>query len=181
MPDDPAPEGVARAPSSARASGRREADAPAGPNPAPLDPACLGARLVANMPDALVVSDREGVIRFWNAAAERIFGFSPSEALGETLDIITPESLRARHWAGYRQTMRTGRTKYGAGDLLSVPALRQDGTRISIQFSILPLKGADGALEGVAAVMRNVTAEFEERKALRNELAQLRPQRSPPR
>lgn len=146
-----------------------------------LDPADLGPELVEGMPDALVVSDREGVIRFWNAAAERIFGFSRDEAVGETLDIITPEALRARHWAGYRETMRTGRTKYGAGDLLSVPAIRKDGTRISIQFSILPLKGADGALKGVAAIMRDVTTEFEERKALREELAQFRRPRTPPR
>ena len=137
-------------------------------------PETLGARLVAEMSDALVVSDREGAIRVWNRAAERIFGFSEAEALGESLDIITPERLRARHWQGYDQTMRTGRTRYGAGDLLSVPAIRKDGRTISVQFSILPLTDADGEMQGVAAIMRDVTDDFAERKALRAELAQLK-------
>lgn len=132
----------------------------------------LGRRLVADMPDALVVSDRDGVIRVWNLAATRIFGFSHNEALGRSLDIITPENLRARHWTGYRRTMETGRTRYGSGDLLSVPAICKDGRRISVQFSIMPLRDAAGRLSGVAAVMRDVTAEFEERKALRAELAE---------
>ena len=137
-------------------------------------PEILGARLVEEMSDALVVSDREGAIRAWNKAAERIFGFSEAEALGESLDIITPERLRARHWQGYDHTMRTGRTRYGAGDLLSVPAICKDGRTISVQFSILPLTDAEGEIQGVAAIMRDVTDDFAERKALRAELAQLR-------
>jgi PAS domain S-box-containing protein len=87
----------------------------------------LGSRLLKDMPDALIVADADGIIRFWNAGAERIFGFTAAEAIGQSLDLITPENLRARHWDGYRRTMQTGETKYGAGDLLSVPALRKDG------------------------------------------------------
>jgi len=135
-----------------------------------MDTERLARALVENMPDALVVSDREGIIRFWNAAAERIFGFSAQEALGESLDIITPEPLRARHWEGYRNTMRTGRTRYGAGDILSVPALRRDGSRISVQFSIMPIHSEDGELAAIAAIMRDVTREFEERRKLREAL-----------
>lgn len=134
----------------------------------------LGSQLVENMPDALIVADADGIIRFWNAGAERIFGFSAAEAMGRSLDLITPENLRARHWDGYRCTMQTGETKYGAGDLLSVPALHKDGHRISIQFSILPLKAAGGGLDGIAAIMRDVTADFEERKRLRQELNRAR-------
>lgn len=139
----------------------------------------LGNMLVRAMPDALIVADAEGIIRLWNDGAERIFGYTPSEAIGRSLDLITPENLRARHWAGYRETMQTGRTKYGAGDLLSVPAIRKDGRRISIQFSILPLPGEAGRLDGVAAIMRDVTAEFEERKELKKALG-ARERASPP-
>lgn len=135
-----------------------------------LDREALALTLLEKLPDALVVSDREGVIRVWNAGAERIFGHTEAEALGRSLDLITPERLRARHWQGYRQTMRTGETRYGAGDLLSVPALRRDGTRISVQFSILPIAGADGDLIAIAAIMRDVTADFEERKRLKKAL-----------
>jgi PAS domain S-box-containing protein len=127
----------------------------------------MARKLFEGMPDALVVADREGIIRVWNGGAERIFGFAEGEALGQSLDIITPERLRERHWIGYEATMRTGQTKYGAGDLLSVPAIRKNGAQISIQFSIVPLRGEDGDLQAVAAIMRDVTEDFEERKRLR--------------
>lgn len=127
----------------------------------------LARKVLKGMPDALLVSDRSGNITFWNAGAERIFGFSEKEALGQSLDIITPERLRARHWAGYNETMRSGKTKYGAGDLLSVPAVRKDGTQISVQFSIVPLHDDAGVLTEIAAIMRDVTADFEERRKLR--------------
>ena len=70
--------------------------------------------------------------------------------------------------------MKTGKTRYGAGDLLSVPALCKDGRRISVQFSILPFSDSDGSLVGIAVIMRDVTADFDERKKLRSELAELR-------
>jgi len=134
-------------------------------------PDTFARTLIEQMPDALVVSDRAGLITLWNAGAERIFGFTAAEAIGASLDIITPESLRARHWQGYDQTMASGQTRYGAGDLLSVPALRKDGSRISVQFSITPIRGTDGQLEAIAAIMRDVTAEFEERRRLRRAAA----------
>jgi PAS domain S-box-containing protein len=134
----------------------------------------LAGQLLRQMPDALVVADAQGEIRIWNNGAERIFGFRPDEALGRSLDIIIPEKLRDRHWAGYRRTMQTGQTRYGAGDLLSVPAIRRDGERISIQFSIIPITGEDDRLQGIAAIMRDVTADFEDRKRLRRELGEFR-------
>jgi len=126
---------------------------------------------LSEMPDGVLLADDKGVIRMWNAGCERIFGFSAEEAIGQSLDIIIPENLRARHWEGYEQTMRTGKTRYGAGDLLGVPALRKDGTRISVEFSIVPFRNSDGRLVGIGAVMRDVTKKFEEMKALRKALA----------
>jgi len=126
---------------------------------------------LSEMPDGVLVADDKGVIRMWNAGCERIFGFTAEEAVGQSLDIIIPENLRARHWEGYQRTMRTGETRYGAGDLLNVPALRKDGTRISIEFSILPFRNAEGRIVGIGAVMRDVTKKFEETKALKKALA----------
>ena len=127
----------------------------------------FAARLVAETPDGILLADQEGVIRYWNAGCQRIFGFSAEEAQGQSLDIIIPQNLRSRHWQGYGQTMRTGETRYGAGDLLSVPALRKDRARISVEFSIVPFRDAAGLMVGLAAVMRDVTKRFEETKALR--------------
>ncbi len=139
-----------------------------------MDADSFCARLVREMPDAAILADADGVIRFWNGGAERIFGCTAAEAVGQSLDIIIPEGPRARHWAGYRHTMATGVTRYGADDLLSVPALHKDGRRISVAFTIVPLRGPDGAIEGIAAVLRDVTAQFEEIRALRRELAAFR-------
>lgn len=127
----------------------------------------LATTFIANTPDGIMMADQDGVIRYWNAGCERIFGFTAAEAEGQSLDMIIPENLRVRHWRGWQGTMRTGRTRYGEGDLLSVPALRKDGTRISVEFSILPFRGADGKISCMAAVMRDVTKRFEELKALK--------------
>lgn len=124
--------------------------------------------------DAIVYADAEGAIGFWNRGAERIFGFSEAEAIGRSLDIVIPGRLRARHWAGYAETMRSGKTRYGGGDLLAVPALRKDGVQISIEFTILPFRDASGRMAGIAAIMRDVTERFAELKTLRKELAAAR-------
>ena len=131
----------------------------------------FASALVELMPDAVVYSDAEGVIWYWNKGAERIFGFTEAEALGQSLDIIIPENLRKRHWDGYDVTMKTGETRYGAGDLLAVPAIRKDGSRLSTEFVIVPFKDEAGRMVGIAAIMRDVSRRFEEMKALRKAAA----------
>jgi PAS domain S-box-containing protein len=131
----------------------------------------LAESLLASASDAIVVSDRDGVICVWNPGAERIFGHAAAEALGQSLDLIIPPNLRARHWDGYRHVMETGRSRYEAGDLLSVPGLRKDGARISLEFTIVPLTSVSGQVEGLAAVMRDVTARFTELRELKRRLA----------
>ena len=129
--------------------------------------------LAREAPDAIIYADAAGLISFWNKGAERIFGFSESEAIGKSLDIIVPENLRKRHWDGFAETVRTGKTRYGAQDVLAVPALRKDGARISVEFTILPFLDRTGRILGIAAFLRDVTKRFEEVKALRKELAAL--------
>ena len=131
--------------------------------------------LVMGMGDAVVVSDASGVITVWNAAAERMFGFTESEALGQSLDIIVPERLRKRHWDGYDKTMQTGVTKYGT-DLLKVPAAHKDGRAMSIAFTVAMLNSADGKPAAIAAVIRDETSRFNEERDLRRRLAELEAQ-----
>jgi len=130
----------------------------------------IARALLEGESEAIVASDAEGIIQFWNAGAARVFGFTAAEAVGQSLDIIIPERLRARHWDGYRETMRTGKSRYGSGDLLSVPALRKDGAQISVEFTIAVLRGEQGDMVGLVAVMRDATSRFNELKALRKEL-----------
>jgi PAS domain S-box-containing protein len=127
--------------------------------------------ILASAAEAIIVADAEGTIRIWNPGAERIFGYRADEAQGQSLDIIIPERLRARHWEGWREVMRSGRSRYGEGELLAVPGLRKDGSRVSLEFTIVPLKNAEGGLSGMAAILRDVTARFEEMRALRAQLS----------
>jgi PAS domain S-box-containing protein len=131
----------------------------------------LGEALLASASDAIVATDRDGRIVFWNPGAERIFGFAAREAVGQSLDLIIPENLRARHWEGFRHVMETGTSRYGHGDLLSVPGLTRDGRRISVEFTIVMLRDGE-RIAGTVAVMRDVTKRFEEVRELRRKLAE---------
>lgn len=130
--------------------------------------AVLYCLLGEHCPDAVVVADRGGVIRYWNAAAERMFGHDATAAVGQSLDLIIPERLRARHWAGWDEVMRTGSSRYGA-DLLKVPAQHADGRPRSIEFRVALLFDDGGAVLGVAAFLRDVTETFQELRELRRQ------------
>jgi PAS domain S-box-containing protein len=137
-------------------------------------PEDFAGRILEGSPDAVVLCDPIGRVRYWNRGAERIFGFSRGEAIGAALDLIIPKRLRERHWAGWRRVMTSGETRYGEGQLLAVPALHKDGRHISIEFSIQLLKGANGQLEWVVALVRDVTERYNSDKALRMELGALK-------
>jgi PAS domain S-box-containing protein len=137
-------------------------------------PRIAADNILAAAADAVVVTDAEGIIRVWNPGAERIFGHAAAEAVGQSLDLIIPERLRERHWQGFHEVVRTGRSRYGAGDLLAVPGIRKDGQRISLEFTIVPFHDDGGKIAGMAAVMRDVTARFEETRRLKRELAEAR-------
>lgn len=122
--------------------------------------------------DGLVVCDAAGTIVFWNAAATRIFGFTQDDALGKSLDLIIPQRQQQRHWDGYHKTMATGETRYGA-DVLRVPALHKEGKPLSIAFTVALLRGADGKVTAIAAVVRDDTARWSEERALKARLREL--------
>lgn len=123
--------------------------------------------------DAIVAADREGIIQFWNPGAQRMFGHSAEEAVGRSLDLIIPERLRERHWQGFAKVIQTGQSRYGESDLLSVPALRKDGTTISVQFTITTLEQS-GQITGMIAVLRDNTKQFQELRDLKRALVQSR-------
>lgn len=137
-----------------------------------LSPEWLCSRIVEGIGDAVMFSDQRGIIRFWNAAAESIFGYSAEEALGQSLDLIIPENLRGRHWEGYYRVMESGSSRYSV-DLLSAPALRKDGTRISTEFSMALIRNDDGAMLGVAATIRDVSARWQREKELKERIREL--------
>lgn len=132
----------------------------------------LSLQILALAPDAIMFADRQGIIRLWNQGAERVFGHTAEQAIGQSLDLIIPENLRSRHWDGYHKTMATGVTRYGS-EMLSVPATHRDGTRLSTEFSIVMLVDDDNRPFGVAAIMRDITERHLKEKQLRERLAEL--------
>ena len=124
--------------------------------------------------DAIIAADADGKIIFWNPAAQRIFGFTADEALGQSLDLIIPERFRVRHWEGYGQVMSTGKTKYQS-DVLRVPALHRDGKTLSIAFTVSLLDNPDGG-RLIAAIVRDETVRWDEERKLRKRLAELEKQ-----
>jgi PAS domain S-box-containing protein len=140
----------------------------------------LPVRILEGSPDAILICDHAGTVRYWNAAAERVFGFRVTDTLGVSMNLIIPERLRARHWAGWKATMRTGDTHYGEGQLLAVPALHKDGREISIEFSIQLVRNADSRIEWVVAIIRDVTERYTREKAVRTRLKALEDHGSDP-
>lgn len=135
--------------------------------PQPPSDAQLAAT-VHGLADAVVIADHRGVITLWNAAAQRLLGWSPEDAIGQTLDLIIPERQRDRHWAGYYETLRTGVTSYG-DRLLEVPALHADGHRTSIAFTVTLIEPdtPDGH-RSIVAVMRDDVERRELKMRLRD-------------
>ena len=138
----------------------------------------LGA-VVSAVGDGVVACDASGAIVLWNPAAERLFGYSESEALGQSLDIIIPQRLQQRHWDGYHKTMETGNTKYGH-DVLRVPAVDKSGRDMSIAFTVAMLNKPDGVPEYIVSIIRDETARFKKDRELRKRLAEVEAQLKDP-
>ena len=132
----------------------------------------LCQQIVNSAQDAIIFADRDGVIRLWNSGAEAIFGYSAHDALEKTLDLIVPDRFRERHWEGYRTVMSTGTTKYNQ-QLLAVPGLSKDGTRISIEFTVSILKDESGAPLGISAIVRDVTERRQRERDTQEHVSQL--------
>jgi PAS domain S-box-containing protein len=129
----------------------------------------LEGSIVSASSDAIMFADCKGIIRLWNSGAEKMFGFTAGEAIGQSLDLIIPENLRGRHWDGYGRVMESGSSRYSA-DLLSAPALRKDGTRLSTEFSMVMVKDDAGQMLGVAAIIRDVSARWQREKELKERI-----------
>ena len=135
----------------------------------------LAELLVSQSPDAAIFADREGVIREWNAAAERIFGHAAGEAIGRSLDIIVPERFRPAHWRGYERAIGEGSTKY-SGQSLPTRADRKDGSQIYVELTFAIIHDFDGQVIGALAHARDITERWEEERRRRQRLRELEEQ-----
>ncbi len=132
----------------------------------------LCRNIVTESRDAIIFADREGRIGLWNAGAEAMFGYRAAEVMGRDLAVIIPEKLRDRHNEGYQRVMATGVSRY-ATELLAVPGLKQDGSRISLEFTITLVKDDGGLVLGAAAIIRDVTIRWQLDQEMKKRLAEL--------
>ncbi|MEI7818108.1 MAG: PAS domain S-box protein [Desulfuromonadales bacterium] len=132
----------------------------------------LSQQIVRENRDAIMFADRDGAIRLWNKGAEAMFGYSAEEAEGKSLDLIIPENLRGRHWEGYHKVMASGETRYGT-ELLSAPGIRKDGSRLSLEFSMVIVRSVDDDVLGTGAIIRDITARWQKEKTIKERLKAL--------
>jgi len=126
-------------------------------------------QIIENSQDAILFADRDGIIELWNSGAEEIFGYKKEEVQGKSLDLIVPEKLRQRHWEGYHTVMKTGKSRYGK-ELLKVPAIRKDGTSISVEFTIMLVRNLRNEIVGTAAIIRDVTERWKQERELKQKI-----------
>ncbi|HEX5369540.1 MAG TPA: PAS domain S-box protein [Dehalococcoidia bacterium] len=127
-------------------------------------------------PDAVIFAGKDGVIRAWNAAATRIFGFDSSEALGQSLDLIIPEQFREAHWTGFERALAAGSTKY-SGKALPTRSQRKDGATIYVELSFAIIHDDSNQVIGALAHARDISERWaqdrEQRRRLRDLEAKL--------
>ncbi len=129
--------------------------------------------LLDQNPDAVIFASTDGLVRYWNAAAERIFGFPAGEALGQRLDIIIPEAFQERHWTAYDRALAAGETKY-RGQSLPTKARKADASEFYVELSFEIVKDTAGAVMGAMATARDITERFQRDRDLRREMRELK-------
>lgn len=131
--------------------------------------------LVEHTADAIIFADREGRIRVWNAAAETLFGFPRADVIGQSLDIIIPERLRAAHWAGFHRAVANGRTRLG-GQAVITRSMNAAGTAIYVEMSFALVSDDRGEILGSVAIARDATRRREDERKLQQRIRTLEEQ-----
>jgi PAS domain S-box-containing protein len=124
----------------------------------------LEARILDDVADALIYSDRSGTIMRWNHAACLLFGYSAVEALGQNLDLIIPEHLRAAHWKGFEAAITSGTMKLQGRPTLT-RSLHKSGRKLYIEMTFALVRDSSGEVLGAVAMARDVTERVERERA----------------
>ncbi len=126
----------------------------------------LGEAIVEQIAEAVIYANREGRIERWNTAAAQMFGFSAGEAIGQSLDLMIPEQLRAAHWRGFDAAMKGGTLRLNGRATLT-RGLHKSGRKLYVEMSFALVRDGAGAVLGSVAVARDVTERIEREKAAR--------------
>jgi PAS domain S-box-containing protein len=126
----------------------------------------LAERVLDHLADALIVANHSGAIIRWNHASAALFGYSAG-ALGQSIELIIPEHLRATHWRGFDAAMTKGALKLQGWPTLT-RALHKSGRKLYVEMSFAIVKDElESEMLGAVAVARNVTDRVEREHAAR--------------
>lgn len=131
----------------------------------------IAGDILTSMQEAVVYADLGGIIRAWNRGAEAVFGFSADDAIGQSVDIIVPEKMRAAHWAGYNKAIAHGDTYSGRGARMT-RALQKNGEALYVEMSFAMVRDAAGVMTGSIAVARDATARYLAERAAKVQAAE---------
>lgn len=120
--------------------------------------------IVQQTAEAVIYSNAKGLIERWNTAAETMFGYPADEALGQSLDLMIPEHLRAAHWRGFEAAMASGTLRL-CGRATVTRGVHKSGRKLYVEMSFALVKDGAGAAVGSVAVARDVTERVERDKA----------------
>lgn len=127
---------------------------------------------VEQAPDAILFADTRGVIRFWNERAETVFGYSPEDALGRSLDLIIPERLREAHWHGFYRAIELGQTRL-SNQAFATSAAHKDGDKLYVELSFAIVKCAPVSVFGALGIARDGISRYLADSLLRKRVAEL--------
>jgi PAS domain S-box-containing protein len=124
----------------------------------------VAERILDQVADAVIYANRSGEIILWNRASAALFGYPAKEALGQSLDLIIPEHLRASHWRGFDAAITNGHTKLEGRPTLT-RAVHKSGRRIYVEMTFAVVTGDKDEVIGSAAVARDVTDRIERERS----------------
>ena len=125
----------------------------------------LADLILDQVADAVICADRSGKIIRWNRASTALFGYPAKEALGQSIDLIIPQHLRAAHWSGFEAAMTKGVLKLQGRPTLT-RAQHQSGRRLDIEMTFAIVKdNAETEVLGSVAMARDVTQRVERERA----------------
>jgi PAS domain S-box-containing protein len=125
----------------------------------------LAERILDHVADAVISTDKSGAVIRWNRACTALFGYSAEEAVGQSVDLIIPEHLRAAHWRGFEAAMTNGASRLEGRPTLT-RALHKSGRRLYVEMTFAIVKGgSENDVLGAAAVARDVTDRVERERA----------------
>jgi PAS domain S-box-containing protein len=123
----------------------------------------LLAAIIQSSDDAILSKTLEGVVTSWNSGAERMYGYTAEEAVGQHISFIIPPELAGQLTEILQRLRRGERIEH-----LETVRMRKDGTRINVSVRISPVNDATGQVVGASTIARDITERMKTEQALRD-------------